>query len=263
MICHRNFNLPIDIYQYLCYNKYMLEVLIMGRLDEKKAYCGSPTYRFNVGDNVLFGHHFSTVVTGVSDDYYIYDVRCTDEKGNTKDTQVMWYDLRSSYGKTHFSNKHSRTISYVSNSVLDVIWTYHGLGIFLSPDYQRGSVWTDEDRERFLQSIFDGASLGNIILCDEASCDDWVSYECIDGRQRIETMVGFYENRIPFKGVYYNDLSKDDRQFFGNQILGVAYLRNLTYADRLDIFLSVNRAGVRVNDEHIDYVRKLRSECGE
>lgn len=139
---------------------------------------------------------------------------------------------------------------------------YHYLfGVDFNPDYQRGSVWDEEDREKLLDSIFAGREIGRFVfkqLPFIRANDDGNYYEIVDGKQRMLTLLAFYENRFPYKGVFYNDLSVLDKNCFMDASIGVAELdQNTTRAEVLEVFLALNEGGKPVAKEVLDHAREL------
>jgi hypothetical protein len=59
------------------------------------------------------------------------------------------------------------------------------------PDYQRGSVWELSKRQRLIQTILSGRSIGTLTAFKRMNEDGSTSYGLIDGRQRSETIF-FY-----------------------------------------------------------------------
>lgn len=74
----------------------------------------------------------------------------------------------------------------------------------LTPDFQRGHVWTLEQRVRYLESKFSGGAQNDII---RFNCPGWQrNYEgqmvCVDGLQRLTTALMFLRNEIAVFGGY-------------------------------------------------------------
>ena len=72
------------------------------------------------------------------------------------------------------------------------------------------------------------------------------------------------ENRFPYKGVFYNDLSVLDKNWFMDASIGVAELdQNTTRAEVLEVFLALNEGGKPVAKEVLDHARELlKGETG-
>lgn len=84
----------------------------------------------------------------------------------------------------------------------DVTWflDVNGLGrLDLEPAYQRRSVWTRADRQYFLDTIFNNYPSPAIFLHKELDESGSATYHVVDGKQRLETILLFVQNKIPIK----------------------------------------------------------------
>ena len=66
----------------------------------------------------------------------------------------------------------------------------------LSPAYQRKSIWTPKDRQFFLDTIFRDYPSPAIFLHKTVSADGKSMYHVVDGKQRLETILSFVNNKI-------------------------------------------------------------------
>jgi hypothetical protein len=66
----------------------------------------------------------------------------------------------------------------------------------LDPPYQRKSVWTTKDRQFFLDTIFRDYPSPAIFLHKTTSTDGSSTYHVVDGKQRIETILRFVNNKV-------------------------------------------------------------------
>ena len=189
---------------------------------------GTPTYRFAVGDRVQVGHLPNWVVEEVMDDGAMYLIRVT-TKDHVEYSCWAWTSVRplDDDKDTHFAKRNSALsrLHYSNRSMYSLLSFHYLFGVDFNPDYQRGSVWDEEDREKLLDSIFAGREIGRFVfkqLPFNRTNDDGNYYEIVDGKQRMLTLLAFYENRFPYKGVFYNDLSPQDKNWFITSILGAA-----------------------------------------
>lgn len=65
-----------------------------------------------------------------------------------------------------------------------------------NPIYQRRSVWSANDRRYFLDTIFRGYPSPAIYLHKETKPDGKTIYAVVDGKQRLETITKFANNKI-------------------------------------------------------------------
>lgn len=84
-------------------------------------------------------------------------------------------------------------------STQDISWflDLHRMGqLDLNPSYQRRSVWSPNDRRYFLDTIFRGYPSPAIYLHKETTQDGKTIYAVVDGKQRLETIINFANNKI-------------------------------------------------------------------
>ena len=114
-----------------------------------------------------------------------------------------------------------------------------------------------------MDSIFNGRGIGLFVIRNR----DWETtekdeqhntYEVVDGAQRLNTILRYYENRFPYRGKYFNDLSAMDRNWFLNQMTSVAELPEATTdAETLQVFLALNTNCKHVSDEVLNRAREM------
>ena len=69
--------------------------------------------------------------------------------------------------------------------------------------YQRKLVWTTDDKERLIESIFSSFPIPLLLFADIKEKSEKY-YEIIDGMQRINAIIYFIENRISYDGKYFD-----------------------------------------------------------
>ena len=234
------------------------------------AFAGEPSYFFEAGDKVRFGAWPETVITEVIDGGVIYKIKSTsskkDRSGNSVTSEqelvVPWTSVRpliSGEGSSFSCNEDIRI--YFNNSTVESLLSKHlNFGVDFQPDYQRDFVWEDFDKELLLDSIFMGADIGKFVFRrrePEEWLEDDVLYEIIDGKQRMLTLLEYYENRFPYKEVFYNDLSPRDRRRFEDTPVSIAEIHNVSKKDTLRIFLMLNRCGRKVSEDVIQRAQDM------
>lgn len=78
-------------------------------------------------------------------------------------------------------------------------WKNHKLGkISYSPKFQRESVWSEENQSYFIDSLVKGIPCPPIFLHEMIDTQTGeITYEIIDGKQRLESIKRFLGNEIP------------------------------------------------------------------
>lgn len=226
-----------------------------------------PTYFFQIGDKVRYGNLKNCTVTEILHDGKIYVLRCLFEDFNHPDRSktvcrvVPWTDLRPlKQGSTSFTATKELSLEYNRCTVESLLRRYYFFGIDTDPVYQRDYVWEDADRENLFDSIFYGMEIGKFVLnylSEEQSRKNGKTYEIVDGKQRLITMVMFYENRLAYRGVYFNDLSFKDQNTFLNKIIEIAEITDADYETILKQFVLINQAGKCMDPAHLDAVRDI------
>ena len=135
-------------------------------------------------------------------------------------------------------------------TILDITWflDQNRTGqLDLNPSYQRKSVWSLKDKKAFLDTIFRNYPCPSIFIHKKTDDEGYTTYHVVDGKQRLETIIQFYNNEISIandfgdenlNGKKFNNLSIQDKQHFWNYKLSV---ESIDVADSMnDVF---NRLG--------------------
>lgn len=82
-------------------------------------------------------------------------------------------------------------------------------GLNLNPDFQRGRVWTDKQRSAYIEYLLKGGMYSKDILFN---CPNWIKgkdklglFEIVDGKQRLDSCLMFFNNEITAFGSYFKD----------------------------------------------------------
>ncbi len=137
--------------------------------------------------------------------------------------------------------------------------------------YQRDYVWTLEDEQAFIESIYNNLNLGTIV-CRKRSYDylktetkagnkEVACFDIVDGKQRLHTLMRFINNEFPdMHGNYYNDFSSMARRMFEDEPSGMNIMQieeRATDEETLRVFMNINYSGKPMSKEHLDYVLSL------
>jgi hypothetical protein len=250
---------------------------IRGPVDDVLSIVPAPPEhaRIKVGTLVEIGNLQNVEVVAVSDDYKLIVVEYTSTNNNYGNPIVTtgnigcwcWFDAIPLTGvqDTKFIKRNLLGMDrYTSTHLSGLLNKALYFGTDANPDYQRGYVWSEEDEVRLIDSLFQGRDIGKFVFVKYPwpRNDD----EVLDGKQRLNTLVRFITNQFKYKGLYWNQIGKFDRDQFENRIVQYVEIdgKDLTEADKLEIFLSVNAAGVPQSEDHLTAVRaKLATLKGE
>lgn len=237
-------------------------------IKRKLMYIGEPSYFFNIGDKVRYGALKESIVDEILYDGKVYGLKCIATCNNyghpyNYETYrvVSWTEVRPlEYGHTSFAENQDIRL-YFNNSIIEsLIYKHYHFGVDFNPDYQRGYVWNQEDKELLIDSVFKNIDIGKFVFV-RLSDTEWskrnFGYEILDGKQRLSTLIEFYENKITYKEKYFNDLSDRDKWIFKNHNVSVAEVNETDKKTILKYFLMLNRAGKTMDKEHLKAVEDM------
>lgn len=141
--------------------------------------------------------------------------------------------------------------------------------IKVAPDYQRHFVWKADRESALIESVFLGIPVPSLFM---ATNDD-SSWECIDGLQRITTLVNFVKptfkpevddisthelevskiEKIPsLNGKKFSDLPETLKLNFLTRPIRITVLNDLSdYQVRFDLFERLNTGGITLHEQEI------------
>lgn len=136
--------------------------------------------------------------------------------------------------------------------------------------YQRPLVWTLEDKQNLVESIYQNIDCGKILIRKRSFKEleamgakgetELAFNDIVDGKQRLDAVRGFIAGEYKdLHGNYFADLSyMSQHKFTGHQLFSYAEMPENTPDDAvLRQFLKLNFAGVPQSTEHIEYIRSL------
>lgn len=78
--------------------------------------------------------------------------------------------------------------------------------------FQRQFVWREKDKRDLIDTIMQGLPIPAIFICDAGT--DFTSlskkYNVLDGRQRLESIFEFLENKYEYNGKLFKDFNEDE-----------------------------------------------------
>ena len=258
-----------------------------------------PTRSFEVGETVKVGNLDDIQVMEILHDGKAYRTELTRTGKNdrrkpfaSRETRISWWfdvrkmDFASADAPEMFAPYLPGQLSTSDISSLMGLMVHNG--IVCDPRYQRGYVWSLDDQESLIDSIFNRISIGALILSRHAGynhdgSDETVKYinldgdaveilrrndyttAVIDGQQRATTIWRFMTNKFQYRGHYWKDLSvRDHFQFTGTTMSTRTFdERDVPYEDVLRMFIKTNK-GVPQDETHLkavsDQLAKLTSK---
>ncbi|OGP55548.1 MAG: hypothetical protein A2Y65_00895 [Deltaproteobacteria bacterium RBG_13_52_11] len=135
--------------------------------------------------------------------------------------------------------------SYPSDPTLELLYTRWKREEINIPDFQRGWVWKPTQASRLVESFLLGLPVPSIFVYKEPSQRQLV----IDGQQRLRTIWGFFEGKLPdgtnfylrgvspeWEGKYYHTLSESDQIRFRDSVLRQVIVEQTDPKDTTSIY---------------------------
>lgn len=136
----------------------------------------------------------------------------------------------------------------------------------LEPPYQRKSVWSKKERERFLDTIVRNYPSPAIFLHVTYSSDGSPEYHVVDGKQRLTTILEFVDNRlrlasdfgdVRLDGKRWKDLESfpSIRKSFWNYKLTVEEIDDVAEPVVREVFERLNRNSRKLEPQEMRHAR--------
>lgn len=227
-----------------------------------------PGRRIEVGDELELGNLKNVRAVALREEgrvivYSHHDVRSVygkQQDNGTAYSAELWIRLvrkRAPQGPRLVQNSlltGGFTSGHLWSLLMDVV-----RGLDSAPDFQRDYVWTEDDQQRYLDSLMAGRDLGRFIIVNRPYPQADV---VLDGKQRLNCLMLFLRSEISWRGVFWHEMSPGDRSRLEDRVVQVAKVDEGSYtkADLLRIFLEVNAGGVPQSDEHLAHVRQMLAD---
>jgi len=148
---------------------------------------------------------------------------------------------------------------------LSWFWDLHSRSLLdLDPEYQRRSVWNQDYKDYFVDTVLLNYPAPAIFLHEETDTDGRSSYHVVDGKQRLTTVFEFIRGAFPvgsraqrevLRGKYFADLSDDDKKRFYAYKFSVEYIPSVDDAILTGIFDRINRNVAKLTAQELRHAK--------
>lgn len=134
----------------------------------------------------------------------------------------------------------------------------------LDPPYQRRSVWNQQYRDYFIDTILLDYPTPAIFLYEEISKEGIATYNLVDGKQRLTTIFDFINNEFPvseiavnqeLRGKFFEDFSSEYRISLFNYSFLVEYLPTSDENIINNIFDRINRNVAKLTPQELRHAK--------
>lgn len=184
-------------------------------------------------------------------------------------TKVINYDINTIMSLLN----RSRDIyfeNYIPNGVAELNWNpYVTLKDKEKFYYQRDFCWTLKNKQNFINSLYKGLELGRIVVYKreyelvekelQKGNLECTFYDIVDGKQRLKTLIDFFDNKFCDKdGYYWKDLSIYAQHKIQSQqtLIYIQLDSECPDQDILQMFLNNAVEGVKLDTKHLDTIRE-------
>jgi len=129
-------------------------------------------------------------------------------------------------------------------------------GELMTPDYQRGYVWSKSQQQAYLESLSRGVPLfGQVINIDTDTGKQYI----MDGQNRIKTIFKFMNDEISFineddESIKYSDLSDSDKRKIKNTKISYTETRDWSKEQCQEFFMIIQE-GVKLKDGELIHAK--------
>lgn len=220
-----------------------------------------------IGAKVAIGNLMDCTILDKDD--VSYYVRINDNHKNTVRYNVVHWNHVHIYNPNQEAFEMPvNDIFYSNTTISDLLNKMFYFGCDMNPSYQRGNVWTVEQEEKLIDSIFKKINIGAFVF----AVKDWENgkeaiddmYEIVDGKQRLTAILHFVEGKIKYNGLYFHEMHRFNQYAFEESqvMVGELNFRKKGYNrnEVLENFIRLNECGSSMNPNIIQNAKKLKQE---
>jgi len=134
----------------------------------------------------------------------------------------------------------------------------------LEPPYQRKSVWNNDYKVYFVDTILRNFPCPTIFLAVEINPTGLTKYRVVDGKQRLLTVFEFINDEFAtsaeysdpdYAEKYFSQLPEGVKSLFWGYKFTIEYLKDASRADLNESFDRLNRNVARLNSQELRHAR--------
>ena len=148
--------------------------------------------------------------------------------------------------------------SSTNMNIIDLYNQMKNEELLTRPYYQRRLVWTNADKEKFIDTILQGLPFPEIYICQgELDTENLKTiYYVVDGQQRLTTIKNYIEGNLVLKEIpFYKNLDKEQQTEFVNYSVVVRQLGKISDEKIKMIFDRLNKTDYTLNVTELMYAQ--------
>ena len=160
----------------------------------------------------------------------------------------------------------SKTITRAINfQTISWFWDLYNRELLdLDPPYQRRSVWNQDYKDYFIDTVLNGYPAPAIFIYQEITPEGVSKVSVVDGKQRLSTLFEFANNQFPvyekstiqrLRGKYFQDLEPEDKLNFWKYQFAIEYLPSSDEQVIGNIFDRINRNVIKLTPQELRHAK--------
>jgi len=156
----------------------------------------------------------------------------------------------------------SRTINF---QTISWFWDLYNRKLLeLDPPYQRRSVWNQDYKDFFIDTVLNGYPAPAIFIYQEITPEGVSKVSIVDGKQRLSTLFEFANNEFPvdekatierFRGQYFKDFDSETKQNFWKYQFAIEYVPSSDEKIIGNIFDRINRNVIKLTPQELRHAK--------
>lgn len=225
---------------------------------------------FSVGESVVCSHGgfiSADIIEVLSEDVYNVHINFKTTKAYSTEEIILdknmvlgWWEIwKLGEGSAPDTSGKELFIQFMQQSVSSLIHKYfYPRGVDMEPPYQRGLVWTDQQKKDLLDSIFNYIDIGKFVFIRLPYEPNGFNYQILDGKQKLQTIIDFYSDKFKYKGYYYSQLPWKMKHILTDKSISVGEVSDRTYDEKLilEYFIKLNSSGTPMDKQHLENLKK-------
>ncbi|MDZ8033010.1 DUF262 domain-containing protein [Nostoc sp. DedSLP04] len=156
----------------------------------------------------------------------------------------------------------SRTINF---QTISWFWDLYNRKLLeLDPPYQRRSVWNQDYKDFFVDTVLNGYPAPAIFIYQEITPEGVSKVSIVDGKQRLSTLFEFANNEFPvyekatierFRGQYFKEFDPETKQNFWKYQFAIEYVPSSDEKIIGNIFDRINRNVIKLTPQELRHAK--------
>lgn len=156
----------------------------------------------------------------------------------------------------------SRTINF---QTISWFWDLYNRKLLeLDPPYQRRSVWNQDYKDFFIDTVLNSYPAPAIFIYQEITPEGVSKVSIVDGKQRLSTLFEFANNEFPvyekatierLRGKYFKDFDSETKQNFWKYQFAIEYVPSSDEKIIGNIFDRINRNVIKLTPQELRHAK--------